>query len=109
MDQLGCKRYCCRRMVMTHVDLIEKLLKYGPERPDVSAYIADSASQIHPRRPQLQEDRDAKCQRPAAVIGFRFAHSGRHCWTALFGDNPRGFVTNNPGRSAAGVVIVIWE
>lgn len=27
LDQLGCKRYCCRRMVMTHVDLIEKLLK----------------------------------------------------------------------------------
>ncbi|CAK7242592.1 MAG: DNA-directed RNA Polymerase II subunit L [Sporothrix thermara] len=26
MDQLGCKRYCCRRMIMTHVDLIEKLL-----------------------------------------------------------------------------------
>lgn len=30
MDQLGCKRYCCRRMVMTHVDLIEKLLKSVP-------------------------------------------------------------------------------
>ncbi|GFF59062.1 DNA-directed RNA polymerases N/8 kDa subunit superfamily [Aspergillus udagawae] len=27
MDQLGCKRYCCRRMIMTHVDLIEKLLR----------------------------------------------------------------------------------
>jgi DNA-directed RNA polymerase subunit N (RpoN/RPB10) len=27
MDQLGLKRYCCRRMIMTHVDLIEKLLK----------------------------------------------------------------------------------
>lgn len=27
MDKLGCKRYCCRRMLMTHVDLIEKLLK----------------------------------------------------------------------------------
>ncbi|RPB09281.1 hypothetical protein P167DRAFT_492772 [Morchella conica CCBAS932] len=27
MDKLGCRRYCCRRMLMTHVDLIEKLLK----------------------------------------------------------------------------------
>jgi DNA-directed RNA polymerase I, II, and III subunit RPABC5 len=27
MDELELKRYCCRRMVMTHVDLIEKLLK----------------------------------------------------------------------------------
>ena len=27
MDQLGLKRYCCRRMVLTHVDLIEKLLQ----------------------------------------------------------------------------------
>ncbi|KAH8080938.1 DNA-directed RNA polymerase, subunit N/Rpb10, partial [Filobasidium floriforme] len=29
MDKLGLKRYCCRRMILTHVDLIEKLLMYN--------------------------------------------------------------------------------
>lgn len=36
MDQLGLRRYCCRRMVMTHVDLIEKLLKYDHPKSHVA-------------------------------------------------------------------------
>ncbi len=28
MNELGLKRYCCRRMVLTHVNLIDKLLAY---------------------------------------------------------------------------------
>jgi len=30
LDALGLKRYCCRRMLLGHVDLIEKLLNYAP-------------------------------------------------------------------------------
>ena len=28
LDILGLTRYCCRRMLLTHVELIDKLLKY---------------------------------------------------------------------------------
>ena len=28
LTQLGLKRYCCRRMLLTHVDLIDKFLEY---------------------------------------------------------------------------------
>ncbi|EIN08168.1 hypothetical protein PUNSTDRAFT_68558, partial [Punctularia strigosozonata HHB-11173 SS5] len=33
LDELQLKRYCCRRMVLTHVDLIEKLLQYNRMSP----------------------------------------------------------------------------
>ena len=29
MTELGLKRYCCRRIFLTHVDTAEKLLEYG--------------------------------------------------------------------------------
>ena len=29
LDKLELKRYCCRRMLISHVDLIEMLLKYN--------------------------------------------------------------------------------
>lgn len=28
LDQLGLRRYCCRRILLTHVDLIDKILNY---------------------------------------------------------------------------------
>ncbi|MCI0496773.1 MAG: DNA-directed RNA polymerase subunit N [Thermoplasmata archaeon] len=28
LDQLGLERYCCRRMIMTHVDLIDDILPF---------------------------------------------------------------------------------
>jgi DNA-directed RNA polymerase I, II, and III subunit RPABC5 len=28
LDQLGLKRYCCRRILLSHVDIIDKLLDY---------------------------------------------------------------------------------
>ena len=28
LDDLGVKRYCCRRMLLSHVELVDKILKY---------------------------------------------------------------------------------
>lgn len=29
LDSLGLKRYCCRRMLLTHVELIDETMPYG--------------------------------------------------------------------------------
>lgn len=28
LDDLGVKRYCCRRMLLSHVDLVDEIIKY---------------------------------------------------------------------------------
>ncbi|MEM0094629.1 MAG: DNA-directed RNA polymerase subunit N [Candidatus Micrarchaeaceae archaeon] len=28
-DELGVKRYCCRRMLLSHVDLIDEIMAHG--------------------------------------------------------------------------------
>lgn len=50
MDQLGCKRYCCRRMIMTHVDLIEKLLKYVTDIFDPHSTLVLGSNRLTDRR-----------------------------------------------------------
>ncbi|MCX6801715.1 MAG: DNA-directed RNA polymerase subunit N [Candidatus Diapherotrites archaeon] len=29
LDELGIKRYCCRRMLLSHVDLMDEIMRYG--------------------------------------------------------------------------------
>lgn len=33
LDQLGLRRYCCRNIILSHVDLVENLLEKVPKRP----------------------------------------------------------------------------
>ena len=47
LDELGLRRYCCRRMVLTHVDLIQKLLLYNSKCHDI-CYLMKSLSNKSP-------------------------------------------------------------
>ena len=62
MDQLRLNRYCCRRMIMTHVDLIEKLLKYDcPKQahPDAQTkkWELINANRYNPADKEIQRQR----------------------------------------------------
>lgn len=45
MDALGLTRYCCRRMVLTHVDLIEKLLQYNRQFRYIFIFLIDDLTE----------------------------------------------------------------
>lgn len=60
LDQLGLQRYCCRRMILTHVDLIEKLLKYVPTRENFELRQALRDKEAARARRQREEDRRAR-------------------------------------------------
>ncbi|MFC1454607.1 DNA-directed RNA polymerase subunit N [Candidatus Undinarchaeota archaeon] len=31
LDDLGLERYCCRRMLLSHINLIDEVIKFGPQ------------------------------------------------------------------------------
>lgn len=35
LDDLGVERYCCRRMLLSHVELIDEILKFYEEKETV--------------------------------------------------------------------------
>ena len=35
LDDLGVERYCCRRMLLSHVELVDEILKFHEEKETV--------------------------------------------------------------------------
>ncbi len=42
LDSMNIKRYCCRRMFLTYVNVIDDVLQYGILPPDVEYYDMDN-------------------------------------------------------------------
>jgi DNA-directed RNA polymerase I, II, and III subunit RPABC5 len=57
MDKLGLTRYCCRRMLMTHVDLIEKLLRYATLWPCLTAISLTNSISYNPNERDIIRQR----------------------------------------------------
>ena len=61
LTALGIQRYCCRRMILTHVDLIEKLLKYVPGIDHMELW-----RRMNDKHQNRQRPRDVDAQRAEA-------------------------------------------
>jgi DNA-directed RNA polymerase I, II, and III subunit RPABC5 len=49
LNAIGLKRYCCRRMILTHVELIDRLLQYNQEKPSAGSLATSSAVLAKPK------------------------------------------------------------
>ncbi|KAF2660518.1 hypothetical protein K491DRAFT_589016 [Lophiostoma macrostomum CBS 122681] len=78
IDNLNLRRYCCRRMVLTHVDLIEKLLKYVPteDRMALKAKFEKRQKESDARIAKKRAERDAAAARAKAEAEARAAAGG---------------------------------
>jgi hypothetical protein len=70
---LNLKRYCCRRMVLTHVDLIEKLLQYNRKPWCLSRLEKKPFSLVvtYTRAPGTAHERNQGAQAGAAGTSFQ--------------------------------------
>lgn len=53
LDDLGLTRYCCRRMLLTHVDLIEKLLRYTYDLLESTQHDTDITTRYNPAEREI--------------------------------------------------------
>ena len=68
LDELNLKRYCCRRMLLTHVDLIDKLLKYNGGVTSLQNDLELVINCDRPLETLLMQEKLARCHLCEALI-----------------------------------------
>ncbi|KAL3088962.1 hypothetical protein niasHS_009636 [Heterodera schachtii] len=64
LDQLGLRHYCCRRLLLSHVDLIEKLLNYDHERASAKLPERTGLSDAEPGNAEVPHIPLPLCEEP---------------------------------------------